>query len=72
MAEVLIPSLISWRPPYIAYPIFFKFWPTPPLLPCHLQLPPSLLFGRIGNRATFDVVFYLMILWIYIFRAWMS
>ena len=61
--------------PILPPPFFFKFFP--PLLPlhCHLQ-PPSWLFfllscffGWIVDRTTFDVPFYLMIIWIYIYWA---
>ena len=59
-------------PPYIAYPPchpFFKFWP--PLFPAphpYFQLLPprfillSCFFGWMGDHATFDVLFYLMII----------
>ena len=53
------------KTPYIAYHSFFTFCATP-----H-QPPPSLLFllpcffGWMRDRATFDVLFYLMTLWIY-------
>ena len=65
------------KTPYIAYPLsFFKFCPTPsPLLPCHLQPPPQLFFllscffDWLGDHATFDVLFYLMLTWIYTFQA---
>ena len=65
------------KTPYIAYPLsFFKFCPTPsPLLPCHLQPPPQLFFllscffDWLGDHATFDVLFYLMLTWIYAFQA---
>ena len=46
-----------------------------PPLPCHLQPPPPLLllllcfFGWMGDHATFDVLFYLMIIWIYTCQA---
>ena len=72
----------GWLTPYFTKtsslfppPFFFKFFP--PLLPlhCHLQ-PPSWLFfllscffGWIVDRTTFDVPFYLMIIWIYIYWA---
>ena len=62
--------------PYIAYYPFFKFCPTsPPRLPCHLQPSPplfflfSFFFGWIGDHATFDVLFCVMIIWIYTCRA---
>ena len=49
-----------------ANPLLYK--PTP--LPCHLQ-PPfplflllSYFFGWMGDQATFDVLFYVMIIWI--------
>ena len=55
---------------------FFKFCPTPsPRIPCHLQPPPQLFFllscffGWMGDHATFDMLFYLMIIWIYICQA---
>ena len=44
--------------------------------PCHLQPQLRLLFllscffGWMGDHATFDVLFYLMIAWIYTCRAW--
>ena len=56
---------------------FFRFCqhtPSPPL-PCHLQPPPPLFFllscfyGWMGYHATFDVLFYLMIIWIYTYQA---
>ena len=62
------------KPSYIAYPppFFFIFCPPPPShLPCHLQPPPPLLFllscffDWMSDCTTFDVLFYLMILWIY-------
>ena len=43
--------------------------------PCHLKIPPLLFFllssffGWMGYHATFDVLFYLMIIWIYKCRA---
>ena len=52
---------------------FFKFCPTPPL---YLQPPPPMLFllsnffDWMGCRATFDVLFYLVILCIY--SCWVS
>ena len=59
------PPTILWRsPPILPSPPLplFKFYPTP--LPCHLQFPPLLLFllscffGRLGDRATFGVLFH--------------
>ena len=57
-------------------PFFFKFCPCPsPPLPCHLQPPPHLFFllscffGWMGDHTTFDVLFYLMIIWIYTWQA---
>ena len=53
---------------------FFRFCPTP--LPYCLQPPPSLLilwscfFGWMGDLAAFDVLFYLMISWMYTCWAW--
>ena len=79
--EKFFVSLLSWQtgsilptpPPPSS---FFKFCPTPsPLLPCHLQPPPQLFFllscffGWMGDHATFDVLFYLMIIWIYTCQA---
>ena len=61
---------ILWRPPIL--PLFFKF--VKPPFPCCLQPPSPLLFllpcffDWMGDWATFDVVFYLMILWIYLCR----
>ena len=58
-----------WRAPYVAYPTFLNFRPTP--LPRRLQPSPPVLFlmscffGWMGNCATFHVLFYLMVLWIY-------
>ena len=43
-------------PPYIAYPLFFKFCPTIPLLPLLLLL--TCLFGWMGNHAMFDVILF--------------
>ena len=71
--RVLTPLFYKDLPPYIAYSSFFKFCPTPPPppLPCRLQPQPPLLFllsyffDWMGDHATFGVLFYLMILWIY-------
>ena len=70
--RVLTP-LFYEDPLYISKLPFFKFCPTP--LPCCLQ-PPALLlillcyfFGWMGDHATFDVLFYSMISWMYICRA---
>ena len=64
------------NPLYCLPPSFFKFCPTPsPPLPCHLQPPPQLFFrlscffGWMGYHATLDVLFYLMIIWIYTCQA---
>ena len=60
-------------PYYIAYPSFSNFL-QPTLshpFPCHLQPSPSLFFllttffGLMGDHAAFDVLLYLMIIWIY-------
>ena len=66
-------SPFLWRPSYVTYP---KLCPTPsPPLPCHLQPPPQLFFllscffGWMGDHATFDVLFYLIIIWIYTCQA---
>ena len=70
---------ILWRPPYIAYPLpLFQICPTTPLS-CRLQSPPPLLillscfFGWMGDRdwcdRVIDVLFYLMISWMYTCRA---
>ena len=72
--------LILWRPPPTpppppilpTSPSIFQILSTlpPPPLPCHLQPPPPLLFlfscffGWVGDHATFNVLFYLMIKWI--------
>ena len=71
---VLIPLLYE-DPTYIAYPrLFFKFCPPsplPPPLPCHLQSLPllffllSCFFGWMSDYATFDVLFSLIIIWMY-------
>ena len=59
-----------WRPPYIAYRTFLKFFPAPLSIVSNLNPPPQLLFlmpcffDWIGERARFDVLFHL-ILWIY-------
>ena len=57
-------------------PSFFKFCPNPfPRLLCHLQPPLqlffqlTLFFGWMFDHATFDVLFYLMIIWIYTNQA---
>ena len=73
----ILSPLILWRPP--PPPILptptFSILSNPPCLLCHLQpLPPlifllSCFFGWMGDRVTFDVLFYLMILWIYTCRA---
>ena len=63
-------TLFLWRPPFFQ---FYSLTPAPPF-PCHLQtLPPLFLqltgfFGWMGDHATFDVLFYLMI-WIYTYQA---
>ena len=62
---------ILWRPPILPTP-FLQICQTP--FPCCLQPPSPLLFllpcffDWMGDWATFDVVFYLMILWIYLCR----
>ena len=70
------PSTHSWqrgtklpyfmkKPLYCPTPTFQILW-TPAPLPCCLQLPPPLLillscfFGWMGDRTTFDVLFYLI------------
>ena len=62
---------ILWRPPYIAYPPpFFQILSN--TFPLSLLPPtptPTAFFGWIGDRATFDVLVYLMTLWIYTCRA---
>ena len=63
-------SPLLWRPPYIAYTNFLKFCPTP--ISCCLQPSPPLLFlmscffDWMDNRAIFNVLFPLMILWMYV------
>ena len=72
-----LPSPNFMKDPYIdfAYTPFYKFCPTLSPFPCHLQLPPPLFlmlscfFGWMGDCTTFDVLFYLMLLWIYTFLA---
>ena len=62
--------------PYIAYTTFLGFCPTP--LSSWLQPSPPLLFFMscfihwIGDCATFDVLFHLMILWIYVETWYLS
>ena len=62
-------------PLYIVYPPFSNFLQFYLPLPCRLQALPPLLtllscfFGRMSDRATFDVLFYLMISWMYTCRA---
>ena len=57
---------ILWRPPYIAYPPpFFQILSN--TFPLSLLPPtptPTAFFGWIGDHATFDVLVYLMTLWI--------
>ena len=65
-----------WRLPYIAYPTFLKFHPTP-FSRCFQPSPPLLFlmscsFDLMGDSATFDVLFHLIILWIYKCRAFKS
>ena len=65
-----------WRLPYIAYPTFLKFRPTP-FSRCFQPSPPLLFlmscsFELMGDCDTFDVLFQLMILWIYKCRAFKS
>ena len=62
--------------PYILPTPFFKFYRTYiPLLPCHIQpISPlffllSCFFGWMGDHATFDVLFYLRIIWIWTCRG---
>ena len=61
------------KTPYVAYPTFLKFYITP--LSRFLQpLPPllflmSCFFDLMGDCATFDALFHLMILSIYKCRA---
>ena len=54
------PSIL-WRPPYIAYtaPFFSPPTPTPHVLSVVLFL------GWMGDRATSDVLFYSLMIWIY-------
>ena len=55
-------------PPYIAYPPLFKFCPTPS--PTSLSPPtPTPTVLSVGGHSTFDLLFYLMIVWIYTCRA---
>ena len=55
---------------YCLTPLFSRF-PKLSTFPCRLQPTPPLLFllscffGWMGDHTTFDVLFYLMILWIY-------
>ena len=65
----------SWRrvpsTPYIAYPTYLKFCPTPRSIASNLHpllFLMSCFFERMGERTTFDVLFHL-ILWIYKCRA---
>ena len=68
-----------WRPHSPLYCLLSLFQILsnlpPPWLPCHLQPSPplffllSFFFGWIGDHATFDVLFCVMIIWIYTCRA---
>ena len=66
------PPLCYEDKPYIAYPLFFTFCPPSPLPSIHthtLLFLLSCFFGWMGNCATFDVLFYLIVLWIYTYWA---
>ena len=73
--RVLTPVL--WRPPILLTPFPFSNFVQPPLLyfPVTSNLPPQLFFllscffDWLGDHATFDVLFYLMLTWIYTFQA---
>ena len=65
-----------WRPPYMAYPPpFSNVAQPPPPFPVASNPQPqcsfclSCFFGWMGDCITFDVLFYLIILWIYTCRA---
>ena len=70
--ELLTPLFYKDHLAYIAYSSFFKFWST--LLPLHTYTPAHLnipvlflspcFFDWMGDRATSDVLFYLIKLWI--------
>ena len=68
---------ILWRPPYIAFPPFFQCCPhsSTSNLSQSLNPPFQLLFLTLfidwkGDRATFDVLFYLLLLYICKCQAW--
>ena len=64
-------------PLILPIPTFFKFCPTHPHFIATSNSPPppplffllSCFFGWIGDHATFDVLFYLMIIWVYTCQA---
>ena len=62
---------IFYEDPLYCLPSFFQNFDHSLPLPCCLQPLPSLLFllscffGCMGDRPIFDVLFYLMTLWIY-------
>ena len=73
---------MAWRPPYILILQISHFSnlvppppPPPPPRPSYLSAPPPLFFlllrffGWMGDHSTFDVLFYLMIIWIYTCQA---
>ena len=56
-----------WRCPYIAY-LLFQILSTPSFPVTSKPHPHCSFFGWTGDCATFDVLFYLIILWIYRFQ----
>ena len=70
--EIFKVSLHSWQRD--AKPLLYEdppILPPPPPLPCHFKPPIpmffllSCFFDRMADRTTLDVLFYLMIIWIY-------
>ena len=73
---ILIPLFYEDSLPPILSTLFFQILSKSPYLSCCLQPPTpqlfllSCFFGWMGDRATFDVLFYLMILWYTHARSW--
>ena len=59
---------ILWRPPFQILSNLHPFLLLPTLLHPHCSFRCLVLFGWVGDRAIFDVLFYLMISWIY--KCW--
>ena len=62
------PSIL-WRPPILPTPTIFKFCPNTHHLSPHLLYLSPCFFNWMGDCITSDVLFYLMISWIYTYQA---